>query len=264
MAVVSGMAAWQALGIGSGDSGNLQKLEIKYETKKDKKTGKILKMESFHVLFNPNELAYSKSVKWASKKVADKGFASKAKLLDFRASAPETLSITLFFDTYEPHDTGVDLRSFVIPTNPFTSAPKTADVKKLTEEVADLARINPSLHHPPRCELWWGRYRLFVGVLTTLEQKFTLFVADGTPVRAELSCTFTELNTLVRNMRERPLESSDVAKIVVVQSTDTLHSIAAAEYDDASLWRMIAKANGIINPRAIKPGMVLIVPALQS
>ena len=63
MAIVSGMAAWQALGIGSGDNGSLQKLEIKYETKKDKKTGKILKMESFHVLFNPNELAYAKSVK---------------------------------------------------------------------------------------------------------------------------------------------------------------------------------------------------------
>jgi nucleoid-associated protein YgaU len=262
MALVSGMAAWQALGIGSGDSGSLQKLEIKYETKNDGK-GKILKMDKFHVLFNPNELAYSKSVNWKAKKVADKGFASKAKRLDFRASSPETLSITLFFDTYEPHDSGTDLRSFVIPTNPFTSAPKATDVKVETEKVANLARIDPHLHYPPRCELWWGRYRLFVGVLTNLEQKFTLFVPDGTPVRAELSCTFTELNTLVRNIRTRELESSDVAKTVVVQSTDTLHSIAAAEYNDASLWRLIAKANGILNPRAIKPGTVLIVPPLQ-
>ncbi|MEZ4660550.1 MAG: LysM peptidoglycan-binding domain-containing protein [Caldilineaceae bacterium] len=262
MAVVSGMAAWQALGIGSGESGSLQKLEIQYETKNDGR-GKILSKDKFQVLFNPNELAYSKTVNWKVKRVADKGFASKAKRLDFRSSAPETLSITLFFDTYEPHDVGTDLRSFVIPTNPFTSRPKATDVKVLTERVAELARINQQLHRPPRCELWWGKSRLFVGVLTSLEQKFTLFMPDGTPVRAELACTFTEFNTLQRNIRTRELQSSDVAKTVVVQSTDTLHSIAAAEYNDASLWRLIAKANGILNPRAVKPGTILIVPPLQ-
>jgi nucleoid-associated protein YgaU len=262
MALVSGMAAWQAVGIGSGNSGSLQKLEIQYETKHDGK-GKILSKEKFHVLFNPSQVAYSKTVNWESKSVADKGWASKAMRQDFLSSEPETLSITLFFDTYEPHDARSDWHAFVTPTNPFSAAPKATDVKVHTEKVADLARIAPKLHRPPRCELWWGKYRLFVGVLTSLEQQYTLFMSDGTPVRAELSCTFTEFNTLVRNIRTRELQSSDVAKTVVFQSTDTLPSIAALEYNDASLWRIIAQANGILNPRGVKPGTVLIIPPLR-
>lgn len=261
MALVRGMAAWQALGLGSGESGSLQKLEIKYETSVSAQGG-IGKKEKFDVLFNPSELVYSKSVNWRAKKFADVGGGSKARRLDFRASEPETLSITLFFDTYEPHDTGTDLRSLIIPTNPFTSGPKATDVTEHTKKVADLTRISATLHRPPRCELWWGRAQLFRGVLSGLEQKFTMFMPDGMPVRAELACTFTEANT-TKEMKQRPLESSDVAKTVVVQSTDSLHSIAAAEYNDASLWRVIAKANGILNPRAIKPGTVLIVPALR-
>lgn len=262
MAVVSGMAAWQALGVGTGDSGSLQKLEIQYETKHDAR-GKILSKESFHVLFNPSEISYSKSVKWESAPVADKGWASQAMRQDFQSSEPETLSITLFFDTYESRQSSGGIRAFVVPTNPFTSAPQATDVKVHTEQVAELARISPALHRPPRCELWWGKFRLFVGVLTSLDQTFTLFMPDGTPVRAELSCTFTEFNTLVRNIRTRELQSSDVAKTVVMQRTDTLQSIAAAEYNDASLWRHIAKANGIINPRTVKPGTRLIIPPLR-
>lgn len=263
MALVSGIAAWQALGLGTGDSGGLQKLAIQYETKGDAR-GKILSKESFHVLFNPTEIAYSKSVTWESKPVADKGWASQAMRQDFKSSQPETLSITLFFDTYEPRQSSSGIGAFVIPTNPLTSAPQATDVKVHTDQVAELARISPALHRPPRCELWWGKFRLFVGVLTGLQQRFTLFMPDGTPVRAELDCTFTESNTLVRNIRTRELQSSDVAKTVVVQRTDTLQSIAAAEYNDASLWRHIAKANGIIQPRAVKPGTRLIIPPLRA
>lgn len=263
MALVSGLAAWQALGLGAGDSGGLQKLEIKYETKGDA-GGKILSTKSFHVLFNPSEISYSKSVNWTSKPIADKGQAAKAMRQDFQSSEPETLSITLFFDTYESRQSSGGIGSFVVPTNPFTLAPQATDVKVHTDQVAELTRISPALHQPPRCELWWGKFRLFVGVLTSLQQKFTLFMPDGTPVRAELDCTFTESNTLVRNIRTRELQSSDVAKTVVVQRTDTLQSIAAAEYSDASLWRHIAKANGIIQPRAVKPGTRLIIPPLRA
>ncbi len=262
MALVGGMAAWQALGIGSGDSGGLQKLKIRYEIENNG-AGLILKWRSFYVLFNPNELAYSKTVDWEDRQVADTGYKSKARRLDFRSSSPETLAITLFYDTYEPHDTGTDLRSFAIPADSLGNVPQASDVRVLSEKVADLARIAKELHRPPLCELWWGRAKIFVGVLTSLEQKFTLFMPDGMPVRAELSCTFTEYDTLVRTIRPNELQSSDVAKTVVMQSTDTLPSIAAAEYNDAGLWRLIAKANGILNPRVVKPGTVLIVPPLQ-
>ena len=41
---------------------------------------------------------------------------------------------------------------------------------------------------------------------------------------------------------------------------DRLDLIAHHEYADASMWRLIAEANGIADPLRIKPGQRLIVP----
>jgi nucleoid-associated protein YgaU len=54
-----------------------------------------------------------------------------------------------------------------------------------------------------------------------------------------------------------------VAKTRQVRHNDTLHSIAAEEYRDPALWRHIARANGIVNPRDLKPGTVLTIPRLR-
>ncbi|MGH8571151.1 MAG: LysM peptidoglycan-binding domain-containing protein, partial [Gammaproteobacteria bacterium] len=118
------------------------------------------------------------------------------------------------------------------------------------------------LHHPPVCHLSWGTFTdIFTGVLTQLDQRFTLFLSDGTPVRATLSCSFLEFQTRAHR-RAREMNSADVVKTRVVRRHDTLHSIAAEEYRDPSRWRHIASANGILNPRELKPGTVLTIPKL--
>ena len=38
--------------------------------------------------------------------------------------------------------------------------------------------------------------------------------------------------------------------------------IAHEEYDDAGEWRRIADANGIMDPREVKPGTVLMLPPI--
>jgi nucleoid-associated protein YgaU len=48
-----------------------------------------------------------------------------------------------------------------------------------------------------------------------------------------------------------------------VRRGDTLSSIAAEEYNDAMLWRPLAEANRINNPRVLTPGQVLVVPVLR-
>jgi nucleoid-associated protein YgaU len=98
-------------------------------------------------------------------------------------------------------------------------------------------------------------------VLTRLGQRFTMFLGDGTPVRATLSCEFVESGTEARS-RAGELHSADIDKARVVRRDDTLQSIAAEEYDDPARWRPIAKANGIVNPRTLAPGTTLIIPRL--
>jgi nucleoid-associated protein YgaU len=43
---------------------------------------------------------------------------------------------------------------------------------------------------------------------------------------------------------------------------ETLSGIAAAVYDDAELWRPLAVANDIDDPRSLTPGQQLTVPSL--
>ena len=84
------------------------------------------------------------------------------------------------------------------------------DVRLYTELIARLAKIDQELHRPPVCRLWWGRFDVFQGVLTDLGQNYTMFLEDGTPVRATLSCTFLEVIPQAR-VRANELHSADVA-----------------------------------------------------
>jgi nucleoid-associated protein YgaU len=56
------------------------------------------------------------------------------------------------------------------------------------------------------------------------------------------------------------LNSADVAKKYLVRPGDTLMAIAAAQYGDGGLWRLIADENGIEDPRRLDPGRTLSIP----
>jgi len=252
------------LGIGSG-GGQLEKLTIAYERPGRRRPGSI------QALFNPTEISLSRSVRWSQKKVAKQGgsWAWSDKEQDFREVQAETLSIELFFDTYESHGSDLTLKraatALLTPTTPFqirAASSLASDVTVKTRQIAALAEVDGDLHRPPLCTLTWGTFDIFEGVLTDLQQRFTMFLADGTPVRATLSCSFVEWSTEA-HYKAREVHSSDVAKTRVVRHNDTLHSLAAEEYNDPSLWRHIARANGIVNPRELTPGMVLTIPKLR-
>ena len=96
------------------------------------------------------------------------------------------------------------------------------------------------------------------GVLSAVSQSYSLFRPDGTPVRATLGCTFTELDRGAQRLARR---TAAVARLRVVCLGDTLQGIAAEVYGDARRWRDIALLNDITNPRALVPGRVLRLPA---
>ena len=64
-----------------------------------------------------------------------------------------------------------------------------------------------------------------------------------------------------REMYGRRQES---VRLWIVRRGDTLSSIANDEYRDPGLWRPIAQANGIFNPRILEPGTQLLIPALRA
>ena len=212
----------------------LEKLKIFVEERPD-----AFSTTGFEVLFNPGELKLDKSANWSRVAPAGRDTARST----FTNGEPYSLSVEFFFDTYESRE----------------------DVRDYTGELVKLVTVHGDLHRPPRCKISWGSND-FGGLqwaLQSLNQRFTLFLPDGTPVRASLTCSFKEWRSPKEEARTVKRSSPDVAKTRVVKRGETLSSIAAEEYNDPTLWRPIAELNGIHNPRRVAPGDVLAIPPIH-
>lgn len=112
---------------------------------------------------------------------------------------------------------------------------------------------------PPLLALSWGA-QWFDACLTSASAQYTVFAADGTPTRAEVTLGLTEVE--LPEKRQNPTSGSLVGRRshqVVVG--DSLHSIATAEYGDPRHWRDLALANDLDDPLALLPGRRLMLPA---
>lgn len=197
----------------------------------------VHKGEKAEVIFNPAEYSLQKGNQFASAPLP--GLSNP--VLSFVNGDADILSMDLFFDTY---------------TNRGGS-----DVRDETKKIARLLDIDPTIHAPPPVRFVWGPLS-FRAVIERLSQRFTMFREDGVPVRATLSVTFKEYKTIEDQLSERPTESSDWTKRRVVADQDRLCLIAAIEYGDPTVWRVIADANEIDNPRILVPGLELRLPPL--
>ncbi len=225
-----------------GDMGHLEKLTIRPLPPS--------KLPPILVLFNPNAYSITKAVTWTAPASASGGNtqtsrAVNAPLLEFGGGASRQLTLELFFDVTEP------LERFT-----------TDDVRNETNKVVALTLIERGLKRPPVCEVSWGNAPTgsdfpFMGVVTNLTQRFTLFDVRGTPLRATLTVTFLEF--LKPDDDERKHDPEQTTR--VVRLGDTLAGIAADVYRDPSLWRLIAAANRIEDPRHLDPGVTLTIPA---
>jgi len=191
--------------------------------------------ESFDVQFNPEEYSLNKDNNFASQAIP--GLSSP--LLQFVHGNLRTLDMELFFDTTSDR----------------------TDVRDQTQKVTNLLNIDSDLHAPPVLQVAWASLQLRC-VLVRANQKFTRFLEDGRPVRARVTVSFNEFIDADREAKEVNRQTADFTKIYVVGAGDTLSGIAAKLYDDPQIWRPLAVANNIDDPRAITPGQELSVPSL--
>ena len=85
----------------------------------------------------------------------------------------------------------------------------------------------------------------------------------GIPLRAWLDCVFQEFIAPQKATLPRPLESPDTTKYRTVHQGDALWSLAAKEYGQPEQWRSIADANSLANPRLLRSGDRLVLPAIK-
>ena len=198
--------------------------------------------EKIEALFNPNKLVLNRAVLWEEQGAKGRDVPE----LQYKRAQPRTFNLELLFDTYD------------------TPEAEKKDVRKVyTEKLLNLTLVDSKLDRPPVCTLSWGQFgEIFKGVLEKLDQQFTLFMENGTPVRATCTCVFKEWRTNQQDQKKQGKTSPDIAKSRIAKSGETLSCIAAEEYRDPALWRPIAEENDIDDPGNLAPGTVLLVPKL--
>jgi hypothetical protein len=196
--------------------------------------------EVFTALFNPEEYTLNRDNNFAVQGIPG----LSGPVVQFVHGNLRTLEMELLFDTWDT------------PTLP------KKDVRtEFTDKFVRLMEIDPDLHAPPLLTVSWTSLQ-FRCVLARVNQKFTMFDTDGKPVRARLACTFNEVIDPEQEARAIPRGTADFSKAHVVTLGENLNTIANRFYDNPLSWRPIAIANGIDNPRAILPGLLLLIPSL--
>ena len=187
--------------------------------------------EQHAVMFNPEEYSLDKANSFAE--IGIPGV--EAPPIQYVRGNLRTLQMELFFDTYEQQ----------------------SDVRVFTQQIAGLLEKDPIAKVPPVLLFSWGRLN-FKCVLESLNQKFIMFLSDGTPVRARLSVTFKEYHKIEINI-QRGLFIGPPTLHNIIEG-ETLSGIAGDVLGDPAAWREIAELNNIDNPRKIPAGLPLIIP----
>ncbi len=228
----------------------LAKLTITPLEKQGEQYNRLLN-EAISVQFNPEAYSISKSVNWgppenSSGQGSNTERQVNAPTVEFKGGGSRQLTLELFFDV--------------------TEAVNGEDVRQETNKIVALTRIERDEAHPRVCEIAWGEAPVgsdfpFIGVITSLTQNFTLFKGNGKPLRANLSVSFLEFLAPLADKRQTDPELTTR----IIKRGDTLSSIAAKVYRNPKLWRIIAQANQLDDPRnlEIQIGRTLTIPKLR-
>lgn len=198
-------------------------------------------------VLNPKEYAFAKQNNWKREPV--KG--SNVPELTFGGGQPATMTVQLLFDTYT---TGGNKAEDVRTAH-------TNAIWQLMEVLESTKDSKTDKGRPPYVRFHWGKAWTFDAVIKSITQRFTLFLPNGTPVRATLDVTFEQIKDESLYPRQNPTSGGEGGERQwTVREGDSLASIAYAEYGDPGHWRPIADANRLVRVRRLRPGTVLEIP----
>ena len=188
-------------------------------------------------MFNPDSLSNDKITNW---KTTTTPFSS-AGVKSYGGSMPGKFNLDLLFDTT---DSGESVYEAYI---------------KFIEQLLEVNHKEDPPLPPPPCRFKWGNFSSPLMVASKANITYTMFLADGTPIRAIAKMEFEEYDDeeLAKKSSQNPTSVSYARKIWRVSPGETLDWIAYQEYGSPAHWRHIANTNNLRNPMDLKPGTIL-------
>lgn len=193
--------------------------------------------------FNPKELTLEKGANWTREDAQGNESSSPP---TYNGPSPSRLSLEMFLDASERHDNSV-----------------VRTVEKLFECCTPTqSALQQHKSNPPWVVFRWGGLTGFLAYISKVSARYTLFTSSGVPIRAVCTVVLEEISG--QAPRQNPTSGTPIPhRVHQVLEGDALATIAFTEYGDPSLWRAIARLNGIDDPMRLRPGTRLLLPPLD-
>ena len=198
-------------------------------------------------LFNPAEFSISQTNGWSG----DAAVGRNAPQLAFTGGQSGMMSLNLVFDTTADG----------APVTKHTN--KLLDVMRIDERIPghDASRTNG---RPQWVVFHWGDLHSFKAVVESLSLSFTYFSASAIPLRAKASLSLKQWQDEGKWRPQNPTSGTPAPhRLHQLQSGETFDRLAARYYGDSTQWRVIAQANGVVDPMSVRPGTLLVIPRSQ-
>jgi hypothetical protein len=203
--------------------------------------------------FNPTEYSVSKANDWTYEKVTGTSLPPA----QFSGGNPRQMDLSLLLD-----------QTLLTPTMTVRDA---TDALFKMMEVPSGASGGATTAVPPFVTFSWGSVVGFKAVCTSLTVAYKLFKPTGEPIRADVKLTLKQAETASTrssngaNQGQNPTTRATAGfGVHTVRDGDTLPSISYQTYGDATMWRLIAEANGVDNPLHLRRGSSLSLPRLET
>jgi hypothetical protein len=195
------------------------------------------------VQFNPETLKVS-----FANQLEQKGDQGGTSSTQYVGKGSTKLSVQLWFDVTGPERQEV---------------PKVKDVRELTKQVVYFITPKPAEDDktkvvPPGIRFLWGSFQ-FDGIAESLEESLEFFSKEGRPLRASVTLNLSQQKIeFLHNPVKDPQGAKAPGKQPLAEASigDTLQDMAAG-LGKAQDWQKIAAANGIENPRLLRPGQLI-------
>ena len=134
---------------------------------------------------------------------------------------------------------------------------------EVAKDIATLLKYDDDEHSPLKIRFVWGKLD-FTGFVVNSQLSYTMFHTDGTPVRMKVDLSLKGEETCIfQKKMQLTFSSPNRTKERLLTEGDQLWQLAQQEYNDPNQWRVIAQANGILNPRKVDRAMRLKVPSIK-
>jgi len=190
-------------------------------------------------LFNPTTIEMKREVSWKSQESPGEN----APTLTWDRGKSATMGFDLILDTT---DTG-------------------ADVSTYTTQLMGLMEVDARKGRPVWVRLGWGRLNSLKCVVESVTVTYTYFAASGTPLRAKAKLSLKQIMDEGRPPLQNPTSGTRRRdRLHEVKPGETLDRIAYQAYGDATVWRLIADRNRIMDPLRLRPGQRLVLPEREA